>query len=160
MERQHRVAACRQQRLPACKKQPAAEPAACEARDAARLQFIVAAEAFSAALAKGSALGGHVHRLSESVSASTIEHIMIDEELSKWRRVLAEADQLAVIAAEGKGGGGGGGGTGTAAAATATAAAAAAATAPAEAAAAAAAATTAAADGSGPYCLFRISRNG
>jgi hypothetical protein len=65
-----------------------AELVPCAARDEARLAFVVAAEAYSAALAEGSALAGHVDWLSKQGA------------VSKWRHAQAEAKQLALLAAE------------------------------------------------------------
>ena len=78
----------------------AAEPTACEARDVARLEFIAAVEAFSAALhvvGDGSAFFNHV--ATQAVSGY-FRLPANDMELPKWQRVQAKAEQLAVFAAE------------------------------------------------------------
>ena len=74
------------------------EQTACDDRDAARQQFIVAAEDFFAAFAEGSTLADHLARLTESAQHS--DDLGGLSEIQKWQRVKAEAQQLAVLAAE------------------------------------------------------------
>jgi hypothetical protein len=87
-----------------------ADQSARDARDAARQRFIAAAEEYTAAFAKGSALADYLASCTESPAENPaelhgqLENLPVADEcvsdVQKWLHVRAEADQLAVLAAE------------------------------------------------------------
>ena len=84
------------------------EQKACDDRDAARQRFIAAAEDYTAAFAKGSALADYLTSFTENPAElqGQLERLPGENpdervsDLQKWLHVQAEAHQLAVLAAE------------------------------------------------------------